>query len=83
MSDDEYDLLDELYFVQSFAYLKEALDWEDEKLLVTLQRLFDKEWIRCYVTPDEEIFEKTSLRTSGKDYFYLATKKGLLSHNTL
>ena len=83
MSDDEYDLMDELYFLQSFAYLKGVLNWEEEKLLATLQQLYDKDWIKCYLTPDEEIFEKTNLRLSGQDYFYLATKKGLLSHTTL
>ncbi|HSI78593.1 MAG TPA: hypothetical protein VK957_22045 [Lunatimonas sp.] len=83
MSDDEFDLMDELYFLQSFAYLKEVMDWEDERLLNTLQQLYDKEWIKCYIAPDEEIFEKTSLHASGKLYFYLATKKGLLSHNTI
>lgn len=83
MLDDEYDLLDELYFLQSFTYLKRVLDWEEEKLLATLQLLYDKEWIKCYITPDEEIFEKTNLHISGQKYFYLATKKGLLSHTTL
>ncbi|WP_158860142.1 hypothetical protein [Lunatibacter salilacus] len=83
MSDDEFDLLDELYFLQSFAYLKEVMDWEEERLLNTLQQLYDKEWIKPYTAPDEEIFEKTNLHISGQLYFYLATKKGLLSHNTI
>jgi hypothetical protein len=83
MSDDEYDLLDELYFLQSFAYLKKVLDWEEVRLLETLQLVYDKGWIKCYRAPDEEIFEKTNLHLSGQHYFYLATKKGLLSHNTL
>lgn len=83
MSDDEFDLLDELYFLQSFAYLREVLDWEEEKLLVTLQLLYDKGWIKCYIEPDQELLERTNLHLSGQSYFYLATKKGLLSHNTL
>ncbi len=83
MSDDEYDLLDELYFLQSFAYLRKVLDWEEGKLLATLEKLYDNGWIKCYIAPEEEIFEKTNLHTSGQQYFYLATKKGLLSHNTI
>jgi len=83
MSDDEYELLDELYFLQSFAYLKGVLSWEEEKLLANLQRLYEKGWIKCYSSPDEEIFVSPSIQESGKEYFYLATKKGLLSHTTL
>lgn len=83
MSEDEFDLLDELYFLQSFAYLKEVLKWEEGRLLTTLQQLYDQEWIKCYTSPDEEIFEKTDLHVAGQQYFYLATKKGLLNHNTI
>lgn len=83
MSDDQFDLLDELYFLQSFAYLKEVLKWEDERLLTTLQQLYDREWIKCYTSPDEEIFEKTNLHDGGREYYYLATKKGLLNHKTI
>ncbi|HLW18686.1 MAG TPA: hypothetical protein VKX33_00090 [Cyclobacteriaceae bacterium] len=81
MTDDEFDLMDELYFVQSYDYLKHELDWEDEKLLVILQKLFDKEWINCFSDPDEEIFDDPDIQSKGMTYFYLASKKGLLEHN--
>ncbi len=81
MTDDEFDLIDELYFVQSYDYLKQELDWEDEKLLVILQRLVDKEWINCFSNPDEEIFDDPDIQNKGKGYFYLASKKGLLAHH--
>jgi len=41
MSDEEFDLLDELYFVQPYAVLQEALGWEDSQLLDTLTLLLD------------------------------------------
>lgn len=83
MSDDEFDLLDELYFLQSYDYLKKELGWEDKRLSTTLQQLLQKEWIKCFQAPDEEVFEKVDIASSGQKYYYLATKKGLLKHSSL
>jgi len=83
MSEEEFELMDELYFVQSFGYLKEVLNWEDEELLSTLQGLYKKELIKCLSGPDEEIFGPANIPEKGKFYYYLATKKGLMEHNTL
>ncbi|WP_375583422.1 hypothetical protein [Cyclobacterium xiamenense] len=83
MTDDEFDLLDELYFLQSYDYLKKKLGWEDERLLVTLDLLLKKAWIKCYSSPEEELFTPPALNESGKELHYLATKQGLLRHNTL
>jgi hypothetical protein len=83
MTDEEFDLLDELYFVQSYQYLKETLGWEDDMLLATLQLLYQKKFIKCLRQPDEEIFEKVDIIREGTDLFYLASKKGLMEHNAL
>lgn len=83
MTNDEFDLLDELYFLQSYQYLKSSLEWEDHKLLENLAQLLEKGWIRCYVAPENEIFDALPLTDKGKTYYYLATKEGLLNHNTL
>jgi hypothetical protein len=83
MTNDEFDLLDELYFVQAYSYLKDTLGWEDDQLLVTLQSLFEKEYIKCLLEPDEEVFDQVDLKAKGKDLYYLATKKGLMNHNAL
>ena len=83
MSDDEFDLLDELYFVQPYSVLQEALGWEDKHLLDTLGMLKEKGWIKCFTSPDQECFDAISLYEMGKDLLYLATKKGLMAHNTL
>ena len=83
MSDEEFDLLDELYFVQPYAVLQEALGWEDSQLLSTLTLLLDKGWIKCFSAPDQECFEDIDLHAVGKSLMYLATKKGLMAHNTL
>lgn len=81
MTDDEFDLLDELYFVQHYEYLKGVLGWEDDKLLANLQMLYDKDFIKCLMQPDKEIFAKVDFEESGVQLFYLATKKGLMEHN--
>ncbi|MFD2203952.1 hypothetical protein [Shivajiella indica] len=83
MTDDEFDLLDELYFVQHFDYLKDALGWEDQRLLTTLQSLHEKSFIKCLIGPDDEIFSKVNFLNQGKQLYYLATKKGLMEHNAL
>jgi hypothetical protein len=83
MTDNEFDLLDELYFVQPYSFLKETLNWDDQKLLVTLRSLHSKGWIKCLFAPDDEIFGPVDFEAKGKDLFYLATKKGLMEHNAV
>jgi hypothetical protein len=83
MSDEEFDLLDELYLVQPYSNLQEALGWQDSQLLDTLTLLKDKGWIKCFSAPDQECFENIDLHKEGKVLLYLATKKGLIAHTTI
>ncbi|GGF19556.1 hypothetical protein [Echinicola rosea] len=83
MSEEEYDMMDELYFVQPFSYLKEVLNWDDKELLTTLHGLYRKGLVKCLSEPDEEIFQDAEILKNGRSYYYLATKKGLMEHNTL
>ncbi len=83
MSDEEFDLLDELYFVQPYSVIQEALAWEDGKMLDTLVLLKDKGWIKCFTAPDRECFDSINLHEVGKELLYLASKKGLMAHNTI
>ncbi len=83
MSDPEFDLVDELYFVQHYSFLKEQLGWEDSILLSTLKSLHLKEYIKCLASPDQEIFRTVDFEKEGSTLYYLATKKGLMAHNTL
>jgi hypothetical protein len=45
--------------------------------------LVDKGWIKCFSAPDQECFDDIDLREVGKELLYLATKKGLMAHNTI
>jgi len=82
MTDEEFDLLDELYFVQPYAFLKEELAWDDERIYEVLHGLQKKGWVKCFKAMDEEVFEaELDLKNNFRNYFYLATKKGLMAHN--
>lgn len=81
MSDAEFDLLDELYFVQSFVYLSETLQWKEEELIDTLDSLSREGMIKCLTTPDQECFDQVDLQQEARRLFFLATKKGLMAHN--
>jgi hypothetical protein len=83
MSDLEYDVLDELYFVQSFDHLKDTLQWDDRMLRETIEKLLQRDWLRCYATPTDELFgDEIDLETNYHTYFYLASKSGLFAHNS-
>ena len=83
MSDAEFDLLDELYFVQGYDYLKDTLGWQDELLLEALDSLYQEGMIKCLTEPDRERFDRVDIFAEGKKLLYLATKKGLMAHNAL
>lgn len=82
MTDLEFDVLDELYFVTSFQQLQEALEMEMNTLKSVLQTLLNKEWIKCYLDHSEELLaNEVDFENNYKTYSYLATKAGLLAHN--
>jgi hypothetical protein len=83
MTDLEFDLMDELYFVQPFPHLLQTLAWEENILLQTLESLFQKGYIKCLQSHDHERFDEIDWQREGKELFYLATKKGLMAHNSI
>ena len=82
MSDAEFDVLDELYFVQPYHYLTEELGMSDVQLKPVLSSLLKKGYIKCLHNMNDEVFEdQLNFEADFKQYFYLATKTGLLAHN--
>ncbi len=83
MSDEEFDLLDELYFVISFTDLQQELKWEGDRLENALRNLFEKDWVRIFDHPDNprEVAHVGQIDNWRKLYF-LATKEGLKVHNS-
>jgi hypothetical protein len=82
MTDLEFDVLDELYFVVPYQQIKEELELEDETLREVLRQLLDKGWIKCFLSASEEALQdEIDFENKYQTYFYLASKKGLLAHN--
>ena len=83
MSDLEFEVLDELYFIQSFNELLEVTDLEDADLKSVLKKLLRKEWLQCYENVNDRVDdENLDFDLNFRRYHYLASKKGLLAHNS-
>lgn len=83
MTDREFELMDELYFVQSFQELQEECDMDEQELKQLLKGLVSKGWVRWMTSrsdenPESQVFHESLLQ----EYYYLATKAGLLAHNS-
>ena len=82
MTDLEFDVLDELYFVQSYQELQEEVELTDPTLKETLSSLSTKGYIKCLKDHDRDFTEGDPFSSDQfKSLFFLATKKGLLAHN--
>lgn len=83
MTDLEFDVLDELYFVQSFADLQKETALEPTTLKKVLEEMYQKGWVRCMKEPEGG--EQYSEQDFPEDYltiYFLASKEGLLAHNS-
>ena len=82
MTEIEFDVLDELYFVISFKDLQEVLNMDESELIEELKGIFEKGWLRVFSSPDGtadlvKISNSILLNT-----FLLASKAGLKAHNS-
>jgi phosphopantetheinyl transferase len=83
MTDHEMDVMDELHFVQSFAYLLANTGLAETELRITLWQAAKKGWVKIMRTVDEEVEMQTvDFENQCHAFFYLATKKGLLAYHT-
>ncbi|MCC5921822.1 MAG: transporter [Cyclobacteriaceae bacterium] len=83
MTDLEFDVLDELYFVQSFDDLKQKLIIKEDTLRATLHVLVKKGWVKCLDKQEREILDEgRGFSDNYLSYRFLATKAGLMAHNT-
>lgn len=84
MSDLEYDVLDELYFLTHFNELSKATGLDDEDLKPIMIKLLKKDWLRCYNKPEEELSDQQDidLELKFRNYYYLASKEGLKAHTS-
>jgi hypothetical protein len=84
MTEQEYTLLDELYFLTPFDALKTALGWEEKTVLDVLEQVNQKSWLRVYITPSNELLpNEINIAEKGKGYSYNASKAGLFALNQI
>lgn len=85
MSENEFDILDELYFVTSYPDLKSALSLNDEEICTALQSLIRQGYVKI-LYPDQDTeyaYDETSFGKHCQAYYFLATKAGLIVHNSV
>lgn len=85
MNEDTYVLLDELYFMTSYGQLAEALPRMPKAVLDhTLMQAIGEGWVHYYEHPDGEQSPKSiDFKSHLESLYYLASKQGLLKHNSL
>ncbi|MEO1253985.1 MAG: hypothetical protein AAFY41_03730 [Bacteroidota bacterium] len=82
MSDEEFEVIDELYFVTSYQNLKSATDFDDDPLKSVLIELIKKGWVKIFKSVDYEVRLEEVLVKDFDNCYFLASKKGLLEHNS-
>lgn len=82
MTNQEFDVLDELYFLTGYKDLETRSGMGTIDLKDLLWNFLQKEWVLCHQNNDQEINPtKTEFESLFSNYHYLASKKGLLAHN--
>jgi hypothetical protein len=83
MTDQEYEIMDELYFVISFEDLMEKLPLSDIELKRALASLLALNYIKCLGSVSDEIPPRQlDFENNYRKYHYLASKEGLFAHNS-
>jgi len=83
MTDKEFDILDELYFVTSFVELLAKFDISKEELKLNLLQMIENGWVNYYQDLDGAANPTIALNSKHiVDLFFLASKQGLFAHNS-
>jgi len=83
MTEQEYQIMDELYFVISFQELQEKLFLDEAELKKSLAALLVRKYVKCFGNVSDEIPpEHIDFENNYWNYHYLASKEGLFAHNT-
>jgi hypothetical protein len=83
MTDREYEILDALYFTVSFDTVKNELEADELILRDELLALMSKGWVKCLEKiSEEEVEDKNLVKSNYKEYNFLASKTGLIAHNS-
>jgi hypothetical protein len=84
MTDIEYDILDELYFIKTLAQLRNTFQDLGTDLVQELWKLIDKKWVKALDELENEmVLTKDEYLKNCENLRFNATKKGLLVHNQI
>lgn len=85
MTDLEFTILDELYFVITYKKLKKQLQLSEEVLFMELSNLLEKSWVKIFESDfvTEVEYDNSNFEENINRYCYLATKSGLFEHNSI
>lgn len=82
MSDEEFDTLDELYFIQTFDGLLSSTGLNEPTLKEVLIKMLERGWIRIFLPVDSEVvYSGKQFVNSYRNYHYIASKAGLMAHH--
>ena len=82
MTDEEYLVLDELYFIIDFEDLADRTEIPEERLKRMLIDFYAKGWIRCFTKNGEEVSVRLeAMQDAFREYRYLISKDGLFAHH--
>ena len=83
MTDIEDLIIDQLYFVTPFHKIADEVNINEVQLASELLSLINKGWVKCFNDPENEIsVSESEFNKNFSNYHYLASKKGLLEHNS-
>ncbi|HEX8546799.1 MAG TPA: transporter [Cytophagaceae bacterium] len=83
MSDIEFAILDELYFINTFEELQSSVEADEDALIASLKNLIKKNWVKILLKDtEEELTDLNEFDLIYKQYNYLVTKAGLFAHNS-
>ena len=84
LNDLQFDIIDCLYFVEPYTNIVEEVGKPEPHIRDELRTLIDRGYVNVLVFDEENAdYNKTAIYDSDnmQDYFYLASKDGLLKHN--
>lgn len=83
MSNLEFNILDELYFVTPYLALQKKTMLESNLLKQTLLALIKKEFVNYFISADGIQNPELDILNQIEGLYFLASKKGLFAHNSL
>ena len=84
LNDAQFQILDSVYFVESFQNIVEESGEKVPVVVDELRTMIDRGWIQVMMfDEDKGDYIRTSIYDTDhlEEYFFLATKAGLLKHN--